>query len=69
MKIRYGDSRNVNNAINIKKAGCKFYSQKVAQSVKQEPKDFSSVKLSETQKKFCDSFDRNADYLNKQELR
>ena len=37
------------------------------------PRDYSSVKLSEAQKQFCDSFDReadrNADYLNKQGLR
>lgn len=39
----------------------------------QRPRDYSSVKLSETQKRFCDSFDRdadrNADYWNKQGLR
>ena len=37
------------------------------------PRDYSSVKLSETQKRCCDSFDRdadrNADYWNKQGLR
>ena len=37
------------------------------------PRDYSSVKLSEAQKQFCDSFDRdadrNADYWNKQGLR